>query len=181
MPLVFRPMLRVAAYALALCISGCLGAEAAPPDERPYVEARGAGVGIELPEGWHPLNVDDGNITDPRTQITIASGPLRGGGACDTQVTRYAPDGDNVALVVLEWKTVDGALPPPRPAEFDDQTLPLRDDELECFGGDGGTVQFVEHGRVFGVYVLVGEHADDDLVAAARGALETLRVTPRGS
>jgi hypothetical protein len=169
-------MLRAAAYALALCLSGCLGAEAAPPDERSYVEGRQAGVGIELPEGWHPLNADDGNITDPLTQIAIASGPLRGGGACDTQVTRYAPDRENVALVVLEWKTADGALPPPRPAEFDRDTLRLRDGEIECFRGDGGTVQFVENGRVFGVYVLVGEHADDDLVADARAALETLRV-----
>jgi hypothetical protein len=174
-------MLRVAAYALAVSLSGCLGADAASPDERPYVEARGAGVGIELPEGWHPLNADDGNITDPLTQIAIASGPLRSGGGCDTQVTRYAPDVQNVALVVLEWKLTDGALPPPRPAEFDRDALPLRDGELECFTGDGGTVQFVEHGRVFGVYLLVGEDADDDLVAAARGALETLRVMPRRS
>lgn len=180
MPLVLRTMLRVAAYALALGLSGCLGAEAASPDDRPYVEARGAGVGIELPEGWHPLNADDGNITDPHTQIAIASGPLRGTGGCDTQVTRYAPDAQNVALVVLEWKLADGALPPPRPAEFDRDTLPLRDGELECFRGDGGTVQFEEHGRVFGVYVLVGEHADDDLVTDARAALETLRVEREG-
>jgi hypothetical protein len=81
---------------------------------------------------------------------------------------------------VLEWKLADGALPPPRPAEFDRDTLPLRDGELECFRGDGGSVQFVEHGRVFGVYVLVGEHADDDLVADARAAPETLRVEREG-
>ena len=173
-------MVRVAACALAVGLSGCLGAEAAPPDERPYVEAGGAGVVLELPEGWHPLNADDQNITDPRTRIAIASGPLRGPGSCDTPVTRYAPDGQNVALVVFEWKTADGALPPPRPAEFDRETLPLRDGELECFGGDGGTVQFTEQGRVFGVYVLVGEHADDDLVADARAALETLRVKREG-
>jgi hypothetical protein len=168
---------RIAACVLAVAVlPGCLGADAAAPGERPYLEPREAGVAIRLPDGWHVLNVDDGNVTDPRTRIAIASGPLRGPGRCDTQVTRYAPDAENVTLLVLEWTMSDGPLPPARPTEFDPDDLPLRRGELECFGGDGGTLQFTDHGRIFGVYVLVGKRAADDLVADVRAALATLRV-----
>jgi hypothetical protein len=168
--------------ACAATLAGCAGADAAPPDERPYLEAGGAGVTLALPDGWQALPPRDGNIVDPLTRVAIASGPLREPvPACETQVTRYAPEADGVSVVILEWKApYDGTLPR-RPPSFDQAALPLRPGDIECFAGDGGIVQFIERGRVFGVYVLVGERAEPDLVGDARGALETLRVeTLRG-
>jgi hypothetical protein len=161
-------------------LAGCAGADAAPPDERPYIEAGSAGVTLALPEGWQALPARDGNIVDPLTRVAITSGPLREPvPACETQVTRYAPQADGVSVVILEWKAPYDGTPPRRPPSFDRDALPLRRGDAECFAGDGGIVQFIERGRVFGVYVLVGERAEPDLVADARGALETLRVEPR--
>jgi hypothetical protein len=166
--------------ACAATLAGCAGADAAPPDERPYVDAGTEGVTLALPEGWRALPARDGNIVDPVMRVAIAWGPLREPmPACETQVTRYAPQPDGVSVLILEWKApYDGTLPR-RPPSFDREALPLRRGDIECFAGDGGIVQFVERDRIFGVYVLVGERAEPDLVADARGALETLRVEPR--
>jgi hypothetical protein len=163
-----------------LCVAslaGCGGANAAPPDERPHVEAGTAGVTLVLPEGWQALVRDDGNIVDPVTRIAIASGPLRDPVPdCETQITRYAPRRDGVSVVVLEWSEPSNGELPLRPTIFDQQALPLRRGEIVCFQGDGGAVQFETRNRTFGAYLLVGEQADAELVAEARRALDTLRI-----
>jgi hypothetical protein len=166
--------------ACAATLAGCAGADAAPPDERPYVEAGSAGVTLALPDGWQALPARDGNIVDPLTRVAITSGPLREPiPGCETQVTRYAPQADGVSVVILEWRApYDGTLAR-RPPSFDREALPIRRGDIECFAGDGGIVQFIERERAFGVYLVVGERAKAELVSEARKALDTLRVRPR--
>jgi hypothetical protein len=164
----------------AAVVAGCSGADAAPPDEAPSFEVGRAGITLVLPESWRTLPIEDGIVTDPQTRVAVASGPLREPiPGCQTQITRYAPRPGGAAVVVVEWQRSVDARPPPRPAHLG-AVLPLRPGDLECFAADGGTVQFVEHRRVFGVYAMIGARADERLRAEVRRTVDTLRVEPRG-
>jgi hypothetical protein len=168
------------ALACVATLAACMGAEDAPSDERPLREVGTAGVTIALPEGWRTLPIDDGNIVDPVTRVAVASGPLREPiPGCETQITRYAPRPDGVALVVVEWNPSGDADPPPRPPRLG-PALALNPGELECFAAEGGTVQFVERGRILGVYALVGSRADPRLSADVRRAADSLRIDALG-
>jgi hypothetical protein len=159
---------------------GCAGADAAPPDERPYTEVSRAGVTMRLPDRWRSLPPNDGNVIDPLTRVAIASGPLRATlPGCATQITNYAPRPDGAVLVVVEWKPSEDAHPPPRPRRLG-EALSLRPGAIECFAAEGGSVHFVEHDRVFGMYVMVGARADERLVEEVRAAADTLRVERGG-
>jgi hypothetical protein len=163
-----------------LMAAGCMGADVAPPDERPSTAVGRAGVSMQLPAGWRSLPPNDGNVTDPLTRVAISSGPLRSTGFhCHTQITNYAPRRDGVSVVVVEWAETSNGESPLRPAIFDQQALPLRRGQIECFLGDGGGVQFAIRNRTFGAYLLAGEQAAAQLVDEARGALDTLRVEAR--
>ena len=54
----------------------------------------------------------------------------------------------------------------------------MTEGNIECFEGSGGTVQFVDGGREFGAYVLLGPDADPALADEARAVLQTLEVEP---
>jgi len=164
--------------ALALVGVPACGGEAAAPAGSTAAPRRvgDAGATVALPTGWHATAADDGIITDPVTRIVAASAPIRPTeSAC--QIAAYAFPDDAVALVVVEWATLDGSLPD-RPERFTARELPiLPPPSVECFGGPAGTVQFVEHGRAFGAYLLAGTRAGDALVEEARRVLETFRAT----
>ena len=164
--------------ACAVALAGCGGADGRPLAESSHTEVGSAGVTIALPEGWHALAANDGNIIDPVTRIAATSGPLREPmPGCETQITRYAPDPEGASLVIVEWKDPDPTLPR-RPPTFEGDALRLQQGRLECFAPNGGSVQFSERGRVFGVYVMVGERGQRSLAEEARRALDTLQVAP---
>jgi len=84
--------------------------------------------------------------------------------------------------VIVEWRgrANPGANFAPRPRRFTAKTLPLQPPPaIECFNGPGGSVQFTDHGRTFGAYILLGLRAPARLADRARTVLETLRVQPR--
>jgi hypothetical protein len=136
------------------------------------------GVTVVLPPGWHswnPVEVVAPAVTDPRTRLVVASRPLRYGKGCGELDWHFRADG--VALVILEWRD-HGLHMPPRPARFTARNLPVhRPPILECWNGPGGAVQFRDHGRYFGVYLLVGREASQRAIARARRVLDTLRVS----
>jgi hypothetical protein len=69
---------------------------------------------------------------------------------------------------------------PRRPSHFTAANLPLHPaPAIECWDGPGGAVEFTDHGRRFGAYVMAGRRAPPALVARARAVLDTLRVTRR--
>jgi hypothetical protein len=138
-----------------------------------------AGVSIELPPGWHAGTPADGNVIDPLTRVAASSAPIRLR-QVPCQIARYAPPPTAVAVVLVEWKPSDEARPGARPQRFTRQTLKLYPPPaIECFDGPGGTVQFVDHGRVFGAYLLVGKRAPQGLVEEALSVLNTLKVESR--
>jgi hypothetical protein len=188
-------MRRTAISALAIFLLGvpqaCSSQENAPgrrppatSDEpsSPTLEHVGsAGVTVLLPSRWHTTVPDDGNVTDPVTRIVVASAPIRPEPR-GCHVSDYDFPADAVALVVVEWldPSVAGGTPPPRPGRFTRAELPLHAaPAIECFDGPGGSAQFVDRGRIFGAYVLLGPDAPDELADAARGVLDSLRVQPR--
>jgi hypothetical protein len=142
----------------------------------------GAGVTVALPHGWHSWTPTGppGPVVDPLTRIVAISAPFRFA-ASGCQIAGYSFPSNAVALVVVEWRgrANPGAHFAPRPRHFTARSLPLRaPPAIECFNGPGGSVQFVDHGRTFGAYILLGSHAPASLADRARAVLQTLRVQP---
>ncbi len=135
-----------------------------------------AGTTVTLPAGWHTTTANDGAIVDPVTRLVVASSPIRlSQNGCQVA---YAFADDAVALVVVEWNELL-TLAPPRPERFTSRELSVvPPPAIECFDGAGGSVQFVDQGRVFGAYLLVGPAAPESLVVEARRVLDTLEVEP---
>jgi hypothetical protein len=131
-----------------------------------------AGVTVSLPPGWHATRGFDGPVTDPVTRIVVASGRI-GVRATQCQVAHYAFASTGVAIVVLEWRRTYGATFPPRPRHF---AVRVRPGTIECFAGAGGSVEFRDHGRNFGAYLLIGKRARPGTVATARRVLDSLQV-----
>jgi hypothetical protein len=161
------------AIAVALAALGLVGAA-------PAQHAGSAGVTVSLPQGWHSIALGTApttGATDPVTRIAVASAPIRvGGKGCNVAV--YSFPSTAVALVVVEWaKLSRGATWAPRPKRFTASTLPVQSPPaIECFAGAGGSVQFADHGRHFGAYLLLGTRASPGLADRARGVLDTLAV-----
>lgn len=174
-----RLLLLAAALGLA---AGC-GGDGAPGEAKPQQQPTSgrtgsAGVTVELVDGWHTTTWDDGAISDPQTRIVVASGPIaRKETAC--QVAQYEFAADAVALVVLEWREPLRTLHE-RPIRFTSSELPVQPSPaVECFDGSGGALSFIDHGRAFGVYLLVGSRAGDQTIEQARRVLDTLQVERR--
>ena len=67
-----------------------------------------------------------------------------------------------------------------RPKRFTTESLPIQEPPaIECFAGSGGSAQFIEAGRMFGAYVLLGRSAPAVLADKARAALDTLLIEMR--
>jgi hypothetical protein len=140
------------------------------------------GVRIEVPAGWHETYTEAGPFTDPVLRLAVSSGRI-GQGSSVCQVSSYEFPEDEVAIVVVEWTTpalLRAARATPRPRRFTATSLPVRaPPALECFDGPGGTSQFVEAGRLFGAYILLGPKAPTELAAKARAVLDTLLIEMR--
>lgn len=164
------------AIALALT-AGC--SETNAPTAR---DVGTSGVELKLPAGWHDTRIVPGAITDPVVRLAVSSGPIRpGSSAC--QVSAYDFPEDEIAIVVVEWTTpllLRGTHGRPRPQRFTAAALPIQaPPAIECFPGPGGSAQFVEAGRMFGAYVLLGPTAPAALADEARKVLDTLRIGMR--
>jgi hypothetical protein len=157
---------------------GC-GAEPSATQEVEPTESRAGsdGVTVDLPAGWHAMSADDAPVVDPVARVAVSSGPMENR-ETGCQVADYGPVDDAVSLIILEWQPNDDFELPPRPAQFGSEKLPVTPESIECFTGSGGTVQFADHGRQFGAYVLLGPDAPAELADEARAVLETLRVEP---
>jgi hypothetical protein len=176
------------AASLALVPAGCGGEVAGEqPAPAPVERARtaeaatastgNAGVSVELPPDWHEGTPADGHVVDPLTRVVASSAPVRLRDV-PCQIARYAPPPSDVTLVVVEWKPTAESHPEARPYRFTRETVPLHPPPaIECFDGPGGSAQFVDQGRVFGAYLLVGKQAPQGLVEEALGVLNTLQVT----
>ena len=133
-----------------------------------------------LPQGWSSIPQmvppKDTQVGDPVTRIVVASAPISFGTGCN--VATYVFPSTAVALVVVEWVRLSKtARWPARPHRFTATTLPVQaPPAIECFAGAGGSVQFADHGRHFGAYLLLGRNASPTLADRARGVLDTLRV-----
>lgn len=161
------------AIPVALAALGLVGAA-------PVTHAGSAGVEVVLPQGWSSIPQmvppKDMQVGDPVTRIVVASAPISFGRGCN--VATYAFPSTAVALVVVEWVRLSKtARWPARPHRFTATTLPVQaPPAIECFAGAGGSVQFADHGRHFGAYLLLGRNASPTLADRARGVLDTLRV-----
>jgi hypothetical protein len=139
-----------------------------------------AGVTIRLPAGWHAMSlaVPPGVRIEvnPVARIVAASGPVSfGNHGCGE--FPYAFPSDGVALVVLEWLHRWQGVFRPRPARFTSKTLPIHAaPAVECFNGPAGSVEFIDNGRRFDAFLLLGRHAPSRLAERARAVLDTLSV-----
>ena len=166
------------AVLLLVVLGGCGAEQSATPEAEPAESRAGShGVTVILPAGWRTMPADDGPVVDPVAQVAVSSGPMEDR-ETGCQVADYGPADDAVSLIVLEWQPGDEIQLDPRPGRFGSEELPLTPGSIECFTGSGGTVQFTDHGRVFGAYVLLGPDAPAELADEARAVLETLRVEP---
>ena len=182
-------MLRLSLLLLVVVATGC-SADSNGDADAPAPAAAAAvphyvgadGVEIEVPGGWYETYTEAGRFRDPVVRLAVSSGPIQpGSGAC--QVSAYDFPNDEVAIVVVEWRTpllLKGTGGAPRPDRFTAASLPIHEPPaIECFSGSGGTAQFVEAGRMFGVYVLLGQEASARLAAQARRVVDTLLVDMR--
>jgi hypothetical protein len=164
----------LSAIPVALAALGLVGAA-------PASHAGSAGVAVSLPQGWSsiPQMVPPKGmqVGDPVTRIVVASAPI-GFSDKGCNVATYAFPSTAVALVVVEWvRLFKSTRWAPRPRRFTATTLPVQaPPAIECFAGAGGSVQFADHGRHFGAYLLLGRHASPALADRARGVLDTLTV-----
>jgi hypothetical protein len=177
-----RPPALVALLFTVAVAAGCGGSEGTPGLQAAEAETRtagDAGVRVELPPSWHAGTAADGNVVDPLTRVVASSAPVRPQ-EVSCQIARHAPPPTEVTLVIVEWQASGGARFEPRPARFTPETLKLRPPPaIECFEGAGGSVQFTDHGRLFGAYLLAGERAPQRLIEEAFGVLNTLTVDRR--
>jgi hypothetical protein len=169
-----------AVLTLSAIVSACGGEREASVSQRSIAVAAErtgeAGVTVKIPAGWHSGAPADGNVVDPLTRVVASSAPIRLR-QVPCQIARYAPGPADVTLVVVEWKPSEAARPALRPARFTSETFEVHPPPaIECFGGPGGSVQFVDNGRVFGAYLLEGERASERLVEEALEVLNTLKV-----
>ena len=161
------------AIPVALAALGLVGAT-------PAAHAGGAGVTVSVPQGWSSIPQlvppKGMRVGDPVTRIVVASAPISFGKGCN--VATYAFPSTAVAVVVVEWTQLGRtARWAPRPSRFTATTLPVSaPPAIECFAGAGGSVQFADHGRHFGAYLLLGRRASPALADRARGVLDTLTV-----
>jgi hypothetical protein len=146
----------------------------------PLPRAGDGGVTIALPHGWHAVPqvwFHSATYPEPVTRIVVASAPIHWK---DTgcQIASYAFSKRAVAIVVVEWRrSAPGTRYPARPERFTAANLRVRPPPaLECFDGAGGSIEFDDHGRHFGAYVLLGRDAPAALAVRARAVLDTLRV-----
>ncbi len=167
-----------AALLLSALLAGCGGEQVASrPAQETQARVGDAGVTLALPSGWHAATPDDRSVIDPVTRIVVASSPIQPNDS-PCQIAHYTFAEDAVALVVVEWRSVGGNQSA-RPERFTTRELPIHPPpSIECFDGAGGSVHFVDEGRTFGGYLLVGERAPERLVAEARRVLDTLDVEP---
>jgi hypothetical protein len=150
---------------------------------RSAARAGSAGVTINLPKGWHAmalalppgLHVD----ANPVARIVAASGPVSFGNGCG--VGSYSFPSTAVALVIMEWTHPTPGVFPHRPTRFTSRTLPLSPPpSIECFNGPAGSTEFIDHGRRFDAFILLGRQAAPSLADRARAVLDTLEaVSPR--
>lgn len=170
-------LLLASGLVLVGCGGGDVEREGSPARDAASERVGSAGVTVALADDWHATTPDDGDVVDPVTRIVVASSPVRRKEtACQVATYDFADDG--VALVVLEWSELLSALPK-RPERFTSRAMPVQPAAVDCFGGSRATVQFVDHGRAFGAYLLVGAHAPAPLVDEALRVLDTLRVEGR--
>jgi len=149
----------------------------------PGTRVGAAGVTLSLPPGWHswvPPGIPTSGVTDPLTRVVAVSAPFHFA-ANGCQVAAYAFPATAVAIVVVEWIRLGrNDRWSPRPAHFTRAALPLhRPPAIECFAGPGGSIEFAQHDRRLGVYLLAGREATPGSIARARTVLDSLRVTPR--
>jgi len=163
-----------------LALAACLVVAAAGARAQTVARVGARGVTVVVPPGWHSLPGTRVSVpTDPVPRITVASGPVRWGRGCnelDLVFPRTA-----VAIVVVEWvRRTPGARFAPRPQRFTSANLPvLPPPAVECFGGPAGGTQFLQRGRRFAAFLLLGKDAPPALAARARAVLDTLTVTNR--
>jgi hypothetical protein len=172
----FAVLALTAPAVLSLGASASNKARASPP------RVGTAGVMIALPNGWHSWvpTGPPGAVVDPLTRIVAISAPFHFA-ASGCQIAGYSFPSNAVALVIVEWQGFanPGAHFAPRPPRFTAKTLPLQPPPaIECFNGAGGSVQFADHGRTFGAYILLGPRAPASLADQARAVLQTLHVQP---
>jgi hypothetical protein len=175
-----RPSAFAALLAVAAIVAGCGGGGEAPRS-RPAASAQTgtAGVSVELEPGWHAGAATDGNVVDPLTRVVASSAPVRPR-EVPCQIERYAPPSTEVTLVIVEWQASGGARFEPRPERFAPEAVELYPPPaIECFEGAGGSVQFADHARLFGAYLLAGERAPQRLIDQAFGVLNSLTVDRR--
>jgi hypothetical protein len=180
-------LLRLAFMLLLLLVTGCDIGRSEEPERAAAKATSTAGIEFRLPAGWHdaspPGSLSPEPIRDPLTRLAVSSGPIRHGGAGGCHVSSYDFPDDEVALVLVEWTTpllLQGTKAPLRPERFTAASLPLQDPPaIECFDGPGGSAQFVEAGRMFGAYVLLGRDAPRALADEALAVLDTLRIELR--
>jgi hypothetical protein len=108
----------------------------------------------------------------------VASAPIaKSPSGCKFATFRFVPRA--VGLVIMEWThpTAPDSQVPPRPRKFTEKTLPIhRAPAVECWAGPGGGIQFVDHGRQFAAFLLLGGDVSAKTVAQARAVLNTLVV-----
>lgn len=179
-------MRHVAAALTALSLAASAASSAAVAGSEKAVTAPRVGrvgVTLALPRGWHAW-VPPGPYApgaDPLTRVVAVSAPFHFA-ASGCQVAGYAFPSDAVALVIVEWqgRANPTARYAPRPRVFTAKNVPLQPPPaIECFNGSGGSVQFADHGRDFGAYILLGRRAPAQLADRARAVLNTLRVKSR--
>jgi hypothetical protein len=134
-----------------------------------------------LPPGWRPAPVyQPVRITDPLTRLAASSHPVRlTPSACQLGIYRVPRDG--ALVVLLEWRSAASGPTTPRPAPVRLTDLHLRPGGIECQPARvrGGAVQFVDHGRRLGVYLMLGERAGARTLRKALAVMNSLRAGPR--
>lgn len=164
-------------------VAGCAGEAAPETSSSPTARYVGTnGLELKLPPSWHDTKLTAGRFTDPVVRLAVSSGPIQPG-LTICQAGSYDFPEDEVAIVVLEWTTprlLRATRAKPRPNRFTATSLPIRKPPaIECFAGSGGSAQFVEAGRMFGAYLLLGRAAPAALADEARAVLDTLRIAMR--
>lgn len=164
---------------LAVAAAAC-GTVRAPAPELATATHSAAGITVALPPGWRAVAPHQpAQITDPLSQLVIASGPGVTVAPTGCQVASYDVPDEVAVVVLLEWRELhqDGRIPggPAARVGFPLLAPPA----VVCFDGRGGTTQFRDAGRTFGVYLMLGDAATPATEAAARAAIASITAAPR--
>jgi hypothetical protein len=174
--------MRLLALVLLLAAAGCdlgggeSGKTRTTGSSAPLQSASSRGLTLEVPSGWSVGPPDHSAVSDPVVRAVLSSRPVESRRS-RCQIASYAVPADAVVLVVVEWRE-SGARLRTRPQRFDARALRLARGAVECHAGRGGGTQFVESGRAFGAYLLLGDRAPDALAARARRVLDRVKVEP---